>query len=146
MSSDLRSLVQSTGIPFPPILYAQRLGCLIAQTYVSSHPLYGLVLDSPPLSCAGLASWPGLAGRLPLPLPEFTFEPKFPILVLEEPSAGGVLMNSRLVKEGADYMAVCEDLPVCTSTQPGRTGESVESRDVPSRFLALERWIDELGC
>ncbi|KAL5512698.1 hypothetical protein ACEPAG_2964 [Sanghuangporus baumii] len=141
MSSHLRSLVQSTGIPFPPILYAERLGCLIAQTYVSSHPLYSLVLDSPPLSCASLASWPGLADRLPLPLPEFTFEPKFPVLVLEELSAGGVLVNSRLVKEGADYMVVRDD-----DTQPGGTGESVESRDVPNRLLALERWIDELGC
>ncbi|KAL5524809.1 hypothetical protein ACEPAF_9955 [Sanghuangporus sanghuang] len=140
MSSHLRLLVQSTGIPFPPILYAERLGCLIAQTYVSSHPLYGLVLDSPPLSCANLASWPGLADRLPLPVPKFTFEPKFPVLVLEELFAGGMLVNSRLVKEGADYMAVCDD------TQPGGTGESVESRDVPNRLLALERWIDELGC
>lgn len=124
---------------FPPILYAEQLGCLIAQTYVSSHPLHAIILDSPPVSCAGLASWPGLAERLPLepPLPEFTFEPKFPVLVLERKSAGGVLQkNSRLVQKGADYMEVCENAKAT----------SVESRNVPDRSLAVERWIDELGC
>ena len=134
LSLDLRALIHSTGIPFPPILYAQHLGCLIAQTYVSSNPLYALILDSPPLSCASLSSWPGLGARLPLPLPEFTFEPRFPVLVLEPKSAGGILKNSRLVREGADYAEICEN------------AGGVESRNVPSRSIAVQRWIDDLGC
>ncbi|EJC98973.1 uncharacterized protein FOMMEDRAFT_161185 [Fomitiporia mediterranea MF3/22] len=134
LASTLRTLIRETGIPFPPILYAGQLSCLIAQTYVSSHPSYALILDSPPFSCASLSNWPGLAERLPLPLPEFTFEPKFPVLVLERKSAGGVLKTSRLVKEGADYAETCEN------------ATDVESRNVPTTSLAVQQWIDELGC
>ncbi|KAI5123162.1 hypothetical protein M0805_000865 [Coniferiporia weirii] len=131
LASHLKSLISSTESPFPPILYAQQLGCLIAQTYVSSYPVSALILDSPPLSSESLSSWPGLTKRLSLPLPEFTFEPKFPVLVMERRSARGVLKNSRLTIGGADYTEFCEN--------------SSESGTTPNRMRAVERWIDELG-
>ncbi|THH07091.1 hypothetical protein EW145_g3622 [Phellinidium pouzarii] len=131
LASHLRSLISTAEAPFPPVLYARQLGCLIAQTYVSSYPVSALILDSPPLSCGSLSSWPGLNERFPLPLPEFTYEPKFPILVMERRSAGGVLKNSRLAIEGADYTEVCEN--------------RLENGVIPNRSRAVEQWIDELG-
>lgn len=98
---------------------------------MSSHPVSALILDSPPFSNASLASWPGLNERLPLPLPEFTFEPRFPVLVLERRSAGGELQSSRLVTEGADYAEVCEN--------------AKDDGDTPDRSRAVWQWIDELG-
>ncbi|KAH8113529.1 hypothetical protein DFH11DRAFT_1705053 [Phellopilus nigrolimitatus] len=130
-ASHLKSHISSTENPFPPILYARQLGCLIAQIYVSSYPVSALILDSPPLSCETLSSWPGLLQRFPLPLPEFTFEPKFPVLVVEQQSSEGMLKNNRLVKEGADYTEVCEN--------HSKRGE------IPSRSHVIEQWIDELG-
>ncbi|SCZ93930.1 BZ3500_MvSof-1268-A1-R1_Chr6-3g08997 [Microbotryum saponariae] len=38
----------STTSPFPPLLFAHSTSTLLAETYVSSHPLSGMVLCSPP--------------------------------------------------------------------------------------------------
>lgn len=141
--TDLKSLIQTTESTFRPILYSQSLGCLIAQTYVSSHPVAALILDSPPPSTASLASWPGLKERFPLPLPEFTFEPRFPVLVLERRSAGGVLQRySRLVAEGADYAQICENAIVNNANALREDGKN---GDTPDRSRAVWQWIDELG-
>lgn len=65
-------------MPFPPIIFARSLSCLIAQTYISSHPASGLFLISPPISNASVSK-----ALLPSKLPEFNFEAKFPIAVME---------------------------------------------------------------
>ncbi|PAV17523.1 hypothetical protein PNOK_0758800 [Pyrrhoderma noxium] len=130
-STRLRTLISTTDSPFPPILYAGQLGCLIAQTYVSSHPVSALILDSPPVSCESLLSWPGLSKRFPLPLPEFSFEPKFPVLVLERSSANSILKSSRLVLEGADYCVVNES--------------KSDGSELSNKSRVVFQWIDELG-
>jgi hypothetical protein len=61
---DLRQALRSVHSPFPPLLFAARGSALVAQDYVSSNPLSGLVLVDPPLSLqdhAAKASLPGLA-------------------------------------------------------------------------------------
>ncbi|KAK4056916.1 hypothetical protein OIO90_002166 [Microbotryomycetes sp. JL221] len=65
-------LRESSGSPFPPVLLASGEATLVAETYVSSHPLSGLFLHEPVL----------LKG-LPRDL-EFTYEPLFPVGLLSQ--------------------------------------------------------------
>ncbi|SPO39622.1 uncharacterized protein PSFLO_05103 [Pseudozyma flocculosa] len=68
------------GSPFPPVLVAKGLAAIIAQAYVSSHPLSALQLVDPPLNNALLAKQhPHL---LPSPLDEFKFHTQFPLRVV----------------------------------------------------------------
>ncbi|KAG5726114.1 hypothetical protein E4T56_gene1294 [Termitomyces sp. T112] len=77
LSTNLHDEIRLSIMPFPPIIFARSLSCLIAQTYVSSHPASGLFLISPPLSNASVSE-----AILPSKLPEFNFEAKFPIAMM----------------------------------------------------------------
>lgn len=50
--------------PFPPLVFASRAACVVAEEYVSSHALSGLVLDRPPGNN------------------DFDYEPHFPVAVI----------------------------------------------------------------
>lgn len=66
--------------PFPPVLLAHRSACLIAQSYISSHPCSALFLLDPPATTTS----PSLAGMIPEggAVKEFDFEARFPIGVM----------------------------------------------------------------
>ncbi|KAI5474619.1 hypothetical protein MNV49_002730 [Pseudohyphozyma bogoriensis] len=82
--------------PFPPLLFSSHLSTLIAQTYVSSHPLSGLVLHS---AVAPTKAHDFAPSVLPTALEEFTYEPNFAIGIMErseeelEGAAGGRLLE-----------------------------------------------------
>lgn len=67
--------------PFPPLIIAKNLATLIAETYVSSNALSGMVLLDPPISPEVASSKESSLGRLPTPLPPFTYEATFPCMV-----------------------------------------------------------------
>lgn len=109
--ADLRSLLSSSTMPFPPVLISRTLSTLVAQTYVSSYPLQGLVLISPPPSIASLKNSQSQFPNLPnlFDMKEFRFEPRFPVLVIEESGAMSEkqMRENRIVKKkGADLTSV----------------------------------------
>lgn len=61
------------------MLFASRASSLLAETYVSSHPLSGLCLVSPLSAPSAHASLPS---AFPSPLDDFNYEPGFPIAVV----------------------------------------------------------------
>ncbi|EGG12158.1 uncharacterized protein MELLADRAFT_102117 [Melampsora larici-populina 98AG31] len=74
---------------FPPLLFSKgRLECLLAQTYVSSNPLSGLVLISPPTEDSA----------------SFDFEPRFPTLIMSTASqtSQSLAPDHRLLKDYPD--------------------------------------------
>ncbi|CEQ40376.1 SPOSA6832_02012 [Sporobolomyces salmonicolor] len=81
---DLVALLRnpSTASPFPPLLFTSSASSLLAETYVSSHPLSGLCLHSP---LAAPHAHKRLPAVFPTPLGEFNYEPLFPIAVVQPP-------------------------------------------------------------
>lgn len=80
LTQEMTSKLGSQGpLPFPPLLVSTGLASLVAENYVSSHPLSGLVLLDPPLS--PLKAHEANPEALPAPLDDFTYEPRFPTLV-----------------------------------------------------------------
>lgn len=80
--------------PFPPLLFASGPSSLLAETYVSSHPLSGLCLVSPlsaPLAHAAVPQ------AFPAALDDFNYEPGFPIAVVAP--RGSAAGEHRLVDE-----------------------------------------------
>lgn len=67
--------------PFPPLIIAKNLATLIAETYVSSNALSGMVLIDPPINPEVASNEENSLGRLPTPLPPFTYEATFPCMV-----------------------------------------------------------------
>jgi len=153
-SSELTSHISSSNNPFPPVLVARSLGCLIAQDYVSSHPVTGLVLISPPPSCrflsppsssdpdpdldpALLARWSSRPspGLLPTPLPEFSFEPKFPIVIFAlADEVEDLAIQNRLVRRGVEVIVIVDK---------GLVG-GPEGQDVDI-VVKLEEWLNSIG-
>ncbi|KZO97781.1 hypothetical protein CALVIDRAFT_535879 [Calocera viscosa TUFC12733] len=116
LSSHLRLLA----IPWPPILISRSLGCLIAQAYIEDYPAKGLILLQPPPRPGAL---PGEE------VEEFTYEPRFPILILD--TAEGMERQreeNRLLK-----------LNLGVSTL------QVERVDGQEALVGMERWLDEIG-
>ena len=132
MASHIRLLA----IPFAPVIVARAGGTLIAQTYISSHPASALLLVSPPPSNSALFTPTSALDTppkplLPTPLPEFNFEPRFPVAVLATAQEQAVLeRENRLWKDlDVDRMVVEND-----SALVGQEG-----------LLKIEQWLDELG-
>ncbi|POY74871.1 hypothetical protein BMF94_2144 [Rhodotorula taiwanensis] len=71
----------ATSSPFPPLLFAASHAALVAETYVSSHPLSALHLVSPLSAPLAHSRDPN---RFPTALAEFDYEPGFPIAVMVE--------------------------------------------------------------
>ncbi|KAJ8084192.1 hypothetical protein PM082_002959 [Marasmius tenuissimus] len=123
--SELRSAIRLTTIPFAPVIFARDAACLIAQTYISSHPATGLVLISPPPSNDAAMK----SGILPTPLPEYDFEPTFPIVVVSTPSQMEVLRKEhRLLRDPQAVDTIVVD--------------DVEGQDA---FVKIEEWSDRIG-
>ena len=97
---ELAKEIRQSSSPFPPLLCAYGLNTLVAQTYVSSHPLSGLVLVEPPLTIGAAAeSMP----TLPLKkVDEFSYEPFFPVGILCARARAEELERHRLRMEYPD--------------------------------------------
>ncbi|ORY92600.1 hypothetical protein BCR35DRAFT_327722 [Leucosporidium creatinivorum] len=82
LEADLHSLLTSPsqGSPFPPLLFSSSFSTLLSQTYVSSHPLSGLFLHTPPSPPSAHSLQPSIFKS---ELKEFTYEPNFPIGVMD---------------------------------------------------------------
>jgi hypothetical protein len=123
LAPELKDTIRAAEIAFPPVLLARSSACLIAQTYVSSHPASGLVLISPPASNSSVNK-----ALLPTDLTEFNFEPKFPIAIAAAPEEEEILrLHHRLGKDPrVDIIPVPE---------------------VDEQLLGdkIEIWLDELG-
>lgn len=96
-TTELKQQLRQSSSPFPPLLFARGYNSLVAQTYVSSHPLSGLVLVDPPLSIAE-----ALKSRKDLlkgEHQEFDYEPFFPISILSSRQRAEELERHRLRAE-----------------------------------------------
>ncbi|KAI1784173.1 hypothetical protein LXA43DRAFT_902126 [Ganoderma leucocontextum] len=127
--SELASHIRLLAIPFAPVVVARAAGTLIAQTYISSYPASALLLISPPPSNSALAA--SDMSLLPTALPEFDFEPRFPVAVLATEQERSVLENqSRLWKDpDVDKLVVRNEAALT-----GQEG-----------LIRIEQWLDELG-
>ena len=111
--------------PFAPVIVARSASCLVSQQYVSNYPAKAILLISPPKDNSDTKKT-----RLSEPFDEFTFEPKFPIAVIDTPDAVEVLkQESRLCKEPSAYVGVI-------------SAKRLEGQPL---FNAVELWLDELG-
>jgi pimeloyl-ACP methyl ester carboxylesterase len=106
------------------VIIARSMGSLIAQTFVSSHPASGLVLISPPSS----NSADSVKALLPSPLPEFDFEPRFPISLVSTEEESDMLRKSNRLAQDADVDVL-----------------SVQNVDSQEAFVRIEQWLDEVG-
>ena len=126
---ELASHIRLLAIPFAPVIVARAGGTLIAQTYISSHPASALLLISPPPSNSALAT--SNSSLLPTPLPEFNFEPRFPVAVMATERERQMLENeSRLWQDpNVDKMVIKDD-----DALTGQEG-----------LVKIEEWLNELG-
>lgn len=129
--------------PFPPVLLAHSAGAsLIAQAYISSHPVSSLFLLDPALDSTNpnlsITISPFPRSLLPTPLShEFNYEPRFPIGVMVFGTEGEKrFAESRLGREGSGRV---ECLRV-----DGEGGKGAVWRGDEGRGL-LERWMDRAG-
>lgn len=98
--SELQEQIRSSPSPFPPLLCAYGLNCLVAQTYVSSHPLSGLLLVDPPMTIAqAMEQREDLRRRLKDETEEFNYEPYFPVAILTSRRRAEELEQHRLRTE-----------------------------------------------
>ena len=138
----MKKCVSSGNITFPPILVARSLGCLIAQTYVSSYPVKGLALISPPptnKSINDLCPKPELSEKFwkLSKLPEFTFEPDFPIEIFGLPENfefDRLVSKNRLALEGVEVVRIADKVLV--------GGPEGQDMDI---IVKMEEWLDALG-
>jgi hypothetical protein len=128
---ELLSLLRdpSTSSPFPPLLFASSISTLLAETYVSSHPLSGLVLHSPLPAPLAHSKFPQ---AFKTKLDEFDYEPFFPVAVVEGKGKGET--QCRLVKEFVEE----ED------EEDGLVRRLVGDRDEAGWNKVME-WMDENG-
>ncbi|KAH6917231.1 hypothetical protein BKA70DRAFT_1251684 [Coprinopsis sp. MPI-PUGE-AT-0042] len=124
-AENLRSMIRLQANPFAPVIVARSASCLVSQQYVSNYPAKAILLISPPKDNGDLEKT-----RLSEPFDEFTFEPKFPIAVIDTPEKLEVLRKSnRLCKEPNPFVDVI-------------SAKKLEGQPL---FNAVEFWLDELG-
>ncbi|KAF9044868.1 hypothetical protein BDZ89DRAFT_1058968 [Hymenopellis radicata] len=118
--SEFNSALKEARVAMSPVILARASASLIAQTYISSHPGQSLILISPPSCNAGAP----LEGHLP----EFDFEPLFPIALVATASEMQVLkQRHRLADDdNVDLLQV----------------QSVENEEAA---IKISEWFDELG-
>ncbi|KAJ8295119.1 hypothetical protein OF846_002155 [Rhodotorula toruloides] len=85
LESELVRLLRdpSASSSFPPLLFASSGSSLLAEQYVSSHPLSGLCLVDPVNPSSAHKFFPHFFSK---PLDGFNYEPGFPIAVVESGS------------------------------------------------------------
>lgn len=108
-TKDLAAELHSTS--YPPLLISNHLSTLVAQQYVSSHPLSGLLLHS---AVSPLVAHDFAPTVFPTPLSDFTFEPQFPISVMETDGTilkelGGRLVEQFSEDDGGDVKKLAGD-------------------------------------
>ena len=123
LPKELVSTIRHSTIPFPPVVFSRASACLIAQTYISSHPASGMVLISPPASNEDLDT-----AKLPTPLVEFNYEPKFPIAVIATPRHAQRLRESNRICQSGDVDII-----------------TVQDLDDGQVFVEVKNWLDKLG-
>ncbi|GAA5904074.1 hypothetical protein JCM8208_003436 [Rhodotorula glutinis] len=106
LEQELVSLLRdpAASSPFPPLLFASGPSALVAEAYVSSHPLSGLCLVSPLSAPSAHAALPQ---ALPSALDDFNYEPGFPIAVVAP--RGDAAGEHRLVDEFGPHEGGDED-------------------------------------
>lgn len=104
-------------------MISRSLGCLITQTYISSHPASGIILIDPPISNEDIR------GYLPGNLDEFTYEPRFPIAVI----AGHNAQAKLLQEKNRICQSASVDLMVVEGLKLGKVAHEIEL------------WLDQLG-
>lgn len=130
---ELAHQVRLLAIPFPPILISSSTSTLLTQSYISDHPASGIVLVAPPVDNASVAS-----SNPDDRLPEFNYEPHFPILVVSPTELADQLKaNNRLVRDYAPKGV-------------GRGGKGVSFEQVQDPTsdrtrMTVERWMDRCG-
>ncbi|CEH13261.1 Mitochondrial polypeptide chain release factor [Ceraceosorus bombacis] len=75
-ASELSEFVRGVSA-FPPLLIAHGAACLVAEQYVASNPVSGLILHDPPLSIARARERGLIDSEEVLPVEEPTYEPRF---------------------------------------------------------------------
>jgi hypothetical protein len=166
--AELRQHIRLAAIPFAPVIVSRGAGTLIAQSFVESNPASGLILISPPSSNTALAPVsssslsPELAPStslplLPTPLPEFTYEPLFPISILGTPTQLDVLRAShRLLAPQPDTPAPAPAPAPRRGGLLGMFGRGgrgrwevgvLEADDTQGQeaFVKIEQWLDGIG-
>ncbi|KAK7064486.1 hypothetical protein R3P38DRAFT_3302021 [Favolaschia claudopus] len=109
---------------FPPVLFARSAAALIAQAYISSNPVSGMML----MGEIPTSNEEVVERLLPTPLQEFDFEPKFPIALLTTPRK---LEQLRKTNRLAQADAV-----------DSFTAADMESQEA---LMKIESWLDDLG-
>lgn len=132
--TELAHQVRLLAIPFPPVIIAHSSSTLLSQAYISDNPASGIVLVSPPVDNASISSSPEPEDRLP----EFNYEPHFPVLVVASSELAEQLKaNNRLVQDFAPKGV-------------GRGGKGVSFEEVQDPTsectrMTIERWMDRCG-
>ncbi|TFK30598.1 hypothetical protein FA15DRAFT_751618 [Coprinopsis marcescibilis] len=124
-SEELRSVVRLSGSPFPPVIVARSASCLISQQYIESYPAKAMALISPPNTNADLERT-----KLGEPFDEFTYEPKFPIAVIDTKERVTELKaKNRLCKDPSSSVDII----------------TVSKTEGQPLLNALELWLDDMG-
>ncbi|CAK9781351.1 hypothetical protein CC85DRAFT_325853 [Cutaneotrichosporon oleaginosum] len=140
----LNDQLRLLAIPYAPVIVASGSACLVAQAYVSDYRASGLVLVEPPpdedprggvgVATAGAKAAGGEAAK-PYAWPKFSFEPRFPVLVVASAENEAAVRASRLGREALE--------------RPGGRGVSVMlQKDGPrgeGTRMEVERWLDWSG-
>jgi hypothetical protein len=116
------------------VIIAHSSSTLLSQAYISDNPASGIVLVSPPADNASISSSSEPEDRLP----EFNYEPHFPVLVVASSELAEQLKTSnRLVRDFAPKGV-------------GRGGKGVSFEEVQDPTsertrMTIERWMDRCG-
>jgi hypothetical protein len=143
-------------IPFAPVIIARAGGTLFAQSFVESNPASGLVLIAPPPSNEAVASQPSTSPPLlPTPLPEFTYEPLFPLAILGTSSQLATLQENHRLFSAAPTKNAAPERNRLLGALTGRRGRGrwdVDTIEVPEHgldgqeaFVGIEQWLDSVG-
>ncbi|GAA5981658.1 hypothetical protein JCM10908_004553 [Rhodotorula pacifica] len=124
----------ATSSPFPPLMFAAGSTTLLAETYVSSHPLSALCLVAPVPAPIAHKRDPAL---YPTELDDFDYEPGFPIAILHEAGLQtGQSSPHRLIRDFTN-----EEDP---EDEDGLVRRLVGKRDEQGWQRVMD-WMDENG-
>ncbi|RSH86587.1 uncharacterized protein EHS24_004856 [Apiotrichum porosum] len=133
--SALNDQIRLLNIPFAPIIVASGPSCLVAQAYISDHAASGLVLVSPPPDADPRTE--ATTQEAGWAYPRFTYEPRFPILLVAEPGQEEAVTASRVgsaAEDGVGRGGKGVSIQVATD---GPRGEKTR--------MEVERWMDSCG-
>jgi hypothetical protein len=127
--SALNDQIRLLNIPFAPIIVASGSSCLVAQAYISDHAASGLVLVSPPPDADPRTE--ATTQEAGWAYPQFTYEPRFPILLVAEPGQEEAVTASRVgsaAEDGVGRGGKGVSIQVATEGPRGEKTRMVSSR------------------